>query len=246
MAQKYLKFFVFIWLTLLYIPFSYAGSTTTSNITAATVITRVRADLNEASASFWTEANLLQWIDEAVWEVVNRTQPLESGVSDIIVIENTRFYSIPSTISGVSFGSVVKVEYDMGLSGNTIRQPQIYDLTRVPFTKLRGNEEKEKGNPKTFSVWANNLYIWPIPRSTQAGNTIYIYNAGFPSGVTATASPIETPAYFDLALLHYVKAKGLFRDRQEAKAGGYLKMFYDMIEYYRQNIMKRDIFNPQQ
>ena len=119
-------------ISLFWIPFSYAGSTATSNITAATVITRVRADLNEASASFWTEPNLLQWINEAVWEVVTRTQPLESGVSNIIVIENIRYYSIPSTISGVSFGSVVKVEYDMGLSGNTIRQPQIYDLTRVP------------------------------------------------------------------------------------------------------------------
>lgn len=245
MARKYIKALVFIWLALSWASLSFAGPTTTSGITAGDILTRARYTINEATADFWSDTILLSYINEAVWEIYNRTQPLESGASNISVYENTRSYPIPDTISGVSFGGVAKVEYDQGLSGDTTYFTQIYDLTRVPFANLQYNKDKEIGNPKAYSVWANALFIWPIPGSNQSGNTLYLYNLVAPSGVTDTTSSIETPAYFDAALLDYITYRALFRDHQEERGDFYRKIFYEKIEYYRQNIMKRDVGNDQ-
>ena len=150
----------------------YAGPITTSGTSAQEFIDRIRYDLNDVTApsgntGYWKDPALIYWIDEAVDEIVSRARCLESGVSNIIVLENIRAYSIPDTISGVSFSGVEKVEYDIGVSGNTTEQTQVYDLERVPFSMLRKADAKEVGNPKVFSVWANTLYVWPIPRSDQ-------------------------------------------------------------------------------
>ncbi len=220
----------------------YAGPTTTSGDTASDVITRVRSHLNEATADFWSDAELLIYINEAGKETVNRTRSLESGVSNIIVIENTRSYSIPETISGVSFGGVAKIEYDIGLSGNTIDQTQVYDLERVPFMMLRKANEKEVGNPKVFSVWANTLYVWPIPRSDQSGNTLYLYNLVAPSGVTATASPIETPSGLDSAIDIYVRARAMFKWHENPELFDKdLALWREKCDWYVVNVMRREL-----
>lgn len=225
--------------------FSLAGTTVTSNITAQTIIDRVRYDLNETTASFWTDAELVYWINEAVWEIANRTQCLETGVSNIVVKNNTRSYPIVDT-SGVSYMAVIKVEYDIGLSGATLDQTQIYDLDLAPFKNLRYAKEKEFGNPKVFAVNNNTLYIWPIPRTDQSGNTLYLYRSLLPTGVTATTSAIETPAYFDNAILYYVEAKALFKQDSVKKATTYFALFEAMTGRNMQTIMKRDIFEEKQ
>jgi len=216
----------------------YAGTVATSGDTAADVITRVRYDLNDTNSSnyAWSDTSLLSWIDQAVKEIVNRTRCLESGVSNIIVIEDVRSYLITS-----SYLDVEKAEYDIGLSGTTTKQSQIYDLDRVPFAKLRYGQETEVGNPKAFAVWNDDLYIWPIPRSEQSGNTIYLYTIGLPSGVTETTSTIETPAYFDTAIDLYVKSKALLKDNREETSKLYMTLFIDICNKYRQDIMRREI-----
>ena len=222
--------------------FLWAGTTVTSNITAQTIIDRVRYDLNDiGSQPFWTDAELVYWINEAVWEIANRTQCLETGVSNVIVKENVRNYTIVDT-SGVSYMAIIKVEYDIGLSGATLDQTQIYDLELAPLKNLRYAKEKEFGEPKVFAVNNNTLYIWPIPRTDQSGNTLYLYRSLMPVGVTSTSSAIETPAYFDNAILYYVEAKALFKQDSVKKATTYFALFETMTGRNMQNIMKRDIF----
>jgi len=220
----------------LLISICYSGTVTTSSITASTIITQVRYDLNETTEGYWKDTELLKWTDEAVRAIVSRTRCLESTSSGVTAIENTRSYSI----SG-SFLDVEKVEYDIGLSGNTTEKTQIYDLDRVPFGKLRYKKEKEVGDPKTFSVWNNSLYVWPIPGSDQSGNTFYVYTIPLPSGVTLTTSPIETPAYFDTAILYYVKGKAMMKQNQEGRASTYFQMFESLCTRYRQDIMRREL-----
>ncbi|KKL27769.1 hypothetical protein LCGC14_2381860, partial [marine sediment metagenome] len=217
MARKYILICFAVFLSFFLSDMAFAGSTATSGTTAQPFIDRIRYDLNEITAiggntGYWKDPALIFWIDEAVDEIASRTRVLESGASNIIVIADTRSYSITGT-----FLDVEKAEYDIGVSGVTTKTSQIYDLDRVPFAKLRLGHEKEKGYPKAFSVWDNTLYIWPIPRDdpsgksgvTMSGNTIYVYNISFPSGVTNSSSAIETPRYFDTAIRFYVIGKAL-------------------------------------
>jgi len=231
----------------------YAGSITTSGITAQAILDRVRYDLNEIIApsggtGYWKDPELIYYMDEAVREIVYQTRCLETGVSNIIVIADARTYTIADTISGVSWLDIEKVEYDIGLSGNTTDYPQIFDLDRVPFSNLRYGKEKEFALPKSYSVWNNTLYIFPIPRDdpasgvTMSGNTIYLYAITKPSGVTNSSSKIETPAFFDFAIRDYVKAKAYEKSPYtETRAPFYFEKFMKRIKEYQDKIMKRNV-----
>lgn len=226
-------------LVFFFAPFSYSGTTSTSGVTARTILDRARVDLDETTEGHWLDTYFIQWIDEAVREVVNRTGGLESGASNIIIINRQRTYAL----AGLSFLDIEKVEHDSGDSTDRI---PVFDLTRTPFRSMRLPGAKETGRPKTFSVWANDLYIWPIPYDdtnagvTLSGTTLIVYAVTLPSGVTNASSRIETPAYFDLALVHYVKYKAFLEDNVKEKAEYFRKLFYETIEYYRLRIMKRE------
>jgi len=210
---------------------AWAGSTATSGATASDFITEVRRDLAEASAGYWADADLLQWIDEAVWEIVIRTGCLESGASNVVLQENTRQYSI----SG-SYLYVYAVEFD---SGDTTSQKQVYTLDRVDKRDIGHNQSK--GNPQVYCVWNDTLEVWPIPRSDQSGTTLYVYLADAPSGVTATTSAIETPAYFDTAIKHYVKARALDKDDQGERSDRHMAVFDNRVELYFRTVTKRGV-----
>lgn len=218
-------------------PVIYAGNKDTSGITAYDIFSRVSRDINDADSSgepkfsFCTQPDFIQWTDEAVREIVYQTRCLESGVSVIAINVNQRSYDITG-----SFLNVEKAEYDTGV---TKRQVQIYDIDRVPFSNLRYGSDKESGNPKNFSVWNNKLFIEPIPRIDQSGDTIYIYSVTLPSGVTQSSSPIETPSYFDLAIINYVKAKALFKKQFESSGNYFMARFDKKIAEYIAKIMRR-------
>lgn len=223
----------------------YAGNKTASGVTAQTIIDRARANLAERTADFWTDADIIQWTNSAVWEIVDQTRCLETGVSTITLQSLTRSYSM----SGLTWIDVEKVEYDSGVtweqagSGATTFNPlYIYDLDRAPFINLRLGREKETGTPKVFSVWNNSIYLWPMPDTTIAGTTCYVYYVPLPSGVTTGASAIETPSYFDSAILDYVVAQAWYKAENVKRGDYFLALFYKRLKTYLVNVLRRNLF----
>lgn len=208
----------------------YAGSQATSGVTAQVMIDTLRRDLVDPTGNpFFTDADFIKWMDQAVFEIVSRTKCLESGISNVILIANTWSYAI----SG-SFFDVDSVIYN---SGDTTSATQVFTLDRIDVKAI--GHSKETGKPKFFCLWNDNLLIWPIPRTSEAGTTLTLYLATMPSGVTATTSPIETPTYFDNAILDFTKGQAYAKDSQPALSDYYLKRFYAKIEDYLQRVIKK-------
>ena len=231
-----IKRLIIVFFCLLIPSVAYAGPTTASGVTAGTIIERARADLNAINESgvtdvFYPDSDLIQWANEAVVQIVNKTRCLESGASNISVKNLTRRYSINKT-----FLDVEMVEYD---TGNTTdpKKPMIYTLDRVEKKDIGHNWET--GNPKVYSVWNDNLEIWPMPASAQSGNTLYLYTIDLPSGVTSTESVIETPASLDAAILCYVKSKGLYKSGNNNQGNQFLAIFDLMVKEYAINVLRR-------
>uniref|UniRef100_A0A6M3IZY7 Uncharacterized protein n=1 Tax=viral metagenome TaxID=1070528 RepID=A0A6M3IZY7_9ZZZZ len=104
----------------------FAGSQQTSSTLASTIITNARYYLNETTASFWTDAELLIWVNAGTKDIVSRTRCLESSES-ISLLANTTEYTITgpyidistvvyNDINGVKKGLVRKNPQSIGHS----------------------------------------------------------------------------------------------------------------------------------
>jgi hypothetical protein len=224
-----MKRLIAILLFLLIPTFLFAGSQTTSSITAQTLITSVRLDLAETSVSFWADADFVRWADQAVREIVYRTKCLETDAESVTLVANTWSYALST-----AFLDVETVIYD---SGDTTSKTQIYTLDRTDIKSI--GHSKETGPPKVFCVWNDALLIWPVPRSSESGTTLSVYLDTSPSGVTVTTSPIETPSYFDPVILDYMRAQAHYKERQPLLGDYYMKRFNARIDEYIAKIIKR-------
>jgi len=209
--------------------FAYAGTTATSGITAQAIIDRAERTLNAVDDSFYDDSDMVQWIDEGVREIVNMTGCLDASRITITLIGNVRVYSL-----GQSFLQIMAVEHD---NEDTDDHQQIITLDRTRKNDTGHNDTS--GRPRVYNVWKNNIEIWPIPRTDESGELLYIYPVTLPTGVSTMTSAIETPAYFDVTLLYYVLSMANYKDRQFAKGDKFLALFYNRVETYKTHVLRR-------
>lgn len=209
---------------------AYSGTIATSTETVADVITRVQADVNSASSTFWTDAHYIQWTNEAITEIVNRTRCLEETVFTVALTSGTYAYAI-----GTAYVSIEAVIYD---TEDTAAKQRYYGLDRKRIMEVGRN--KETGHPKSYYIWGDKIEVWPVPGADDATKKLYLYAVSFPDGVTATNSAIETPAPLDPAITNYVKAKALFKDNKESKGRYFMGLFNESVSAYVVNILRRN------
>lgn len=223
------KIIVSIIIVLFLCGLSFSGTTETSGITAQTIITNVKRTINSESDPLYDDNDFIQWIDEAVRETVNRTDCLETTRISKTLVANTYVYD-----PGQSFLRVVAVFYD---NGDTTDDQQVRTLDRVHINDIGHNDAT--GDPQIYAVWNDQVEIWPIPRTTQDGNSIYIYTVPLPTGVSATSSAIETPAYLDTALTYYVIAMAYFKDDRPDKAKTFLDLWEKRLAEYKAIVVRQ-------
>lgn len=218
-----------------------AGTVTTSDITAQTIIDRAKRNLNATYESGVTDPlygdnEMIQWTDEAVREVVNLTRCLEEGPITFALTQDTYRYD-PSGLS--NFLDIAAILFDSGVtSTDRDAAPQIYTLDRV--NKIDIGHNYEKGRPKVYCIFNNQIEIWPIPGSAESGASVHVFIAALPSGVTATTSNIETPAYLDTALVYYVTALGFYKDANIQAGDKFMALFDQRVKEYLVNVLRRE------
>lgn len=156
MAMKRLSIILFI--LLLLAGMAYSGSQQTSSTAASTIITRARYYLNETSASFWSDTELLAWINQGTVDIGARTQCLESSES-VTLAANTYEYSISGTY--IDLATVVYNDSSGAKKGLTRKNPQSVGSVR------------NVGEPVYWYEWAGKVGVFPmIPVITSAGLAI--------------------------------------------------------------------------
>lgn len=274
-----------------------AGTTSTSGITVQTIIDQVRRDTNEPKPIIWSDTDFIQWTNEAVREIANRTGCLQKEKYAITLVEGQWIYPISwtgthtgsdnasiltddtqawtidaligkiarntsdhssttitdndaTTVTGVLTGGSEN-DWDTGdrYTGNpfsrvaivihdsnvTDSKTRIFTLTLTPGPII--GHEREQGRPKIYTVWNNEIMIWPVPGSAEAGTNLYVYEVDLPEEITSASDTIKTPFYFDGAILNYVKAKAYFKNGKEDVGGGYMGMFSGTMALYSVGIL---------
>lgn len=197
----------------------FAGSQQTSSTLASTIITNARYYLGEATADYWSDAELLVYLNKGTLDIVSRTRALESSASIDLVSDTTEYTVTPDYID------ITTVIYN-NASGDPIglihKNPQ--SVGRL-----------SPGVPTYWYEWAGKVGIFPA-LSARTTETVSVYYVSRPSAVTA-ASAVVVPAIYDQALTLYIASQGLLKERQFAKAGQLMAAYYAELDRYRQDFV---------
>jgi hypothetical protein len=153
--------------------FVFAGSQQTSSTPASTIITRARYHVNEATASFWSDTELLAWVNQGIVDIGARTKCLESSES-VTLIGNTYEYTIAGTY--IDLSTVVYNDAGGAKKGLVRKNPQSIGNVRAV------------GEPVFWYEWAGKVGVYPMPP--------VITSAGLAIGSTTTAVSTTAFAYY--------------------------------------------------
>lgn len=130
----------------------------------SSIMSRVRNLAGDTSALQFTDAMLVDWINDGVRECAIQNLLLQKRATTVVSLGQGD-YSLPTDILKIH-----SVKYD----GNKLRL-----LTLEEFDAYTGGEgtESEVGVPTIAYIWAGSLNLYPVPDNSSSAVSIdYIYN----------------------------------------------------------------------
>jgi len=183
----------------------------------------VRQYLNEPTASFWSDTELLNWLNDGTLDIVARTHCLQAVETEQL-IENTLSYALAD--SYILIRSVVYVQA-AGVEKGLIRD-NLQSIGHVD----------EVGEPVYWTEDQNNVIVHPKPDASHsgAGHDIDVYTVKQPAVVAADAN-VLVPACYDRALILYTTAQAQYKDGQFGKADRFLAEYKTELDRYRMDFI---------
>jgi hypothetical protein len=199
-------------------------------ITLAEAITQVRYVLNEASAVFWTDAEITAWIQEGTRQVSSKTQCNEAD-DDLTLVTNQLSYTTADETWIATCIAPYAAIYEAGSNkykGLMLIHPkQIGNL--LTFTS---------GDPKYYSFHNRTFYIWPLPTTAENGNDVLILYAAETDDITAISDEWQ-----HLPVL-WAQAKAYEKDRMNAQASALMQRFFSELNFDTNDKLNRPGESP--
>ncbi len=217
------RFVIVVFLVLTLVGSAYAGQSTSST-TAATIITNARSYVNESAASFWSDAELLVYLNDGMVDIATRARCLED-TEVISLVAGQIEYAPVSTFLAITAVQYSITSYTKGLLPGSPKEVGQYVGT------------DSVGEPTHWYEWNDRVGVYP-PLSSVTTETIVIYATSLPSTITS-GQDVTTPAIFDRALTLYIAAQALYKDKKFAQAGRYMAEYMEEIERFRADFYNR-------
>jgi len=143
--------------------------------TSTTARTQVRAIIGEATASFWSDTEIDNWIKEAVEDISARSGGFQ--VSDTITLVTAQ-YEYTTTTGSVAVADIVKVlgmvyVVTTDITGDT--NQRFIGLIPIDPSMIHVLPLTENGPPKYYYHSGENIGILPPPTATENAQLIRIY-----------------------------------------------------------------------
>lgn len=198
-----------------------AGSQQLTPTNSTALITKIRSNLNESIASFWTDAELLAWMNDGIKDIATKTRAMQT-TENATTVDGAVEYTVSTDyigIVGVTFWS------------NSTNPKAL--SRRNPFSETSGiGKSAAVKEPVYFADWNGKILAWPVCSGANAGKQMVIYLTARPSAI-ASGDNIPIPSYLDNALEWYVTAQALHKDIMDSRAGYFKAMYQAEIDRYR-------------
>jgi hypothetical protein len=191
--------------------------------TAATARTQVRALLSEASASFWTDDEIDNWIKEAVEDISSRSGCIQT--SDTISLV-TGTYEYATTDGGTSVADVIDVlgiiyVVTTDITGDT--NQRFLGLVPISPSDVKSIPLVDSGPPKYYYVSGDKVGILPLPTATENGQTIRIYYT------TPSQTIGDLPNEYQSLTFWYAAAMAYKKEHRYTEADKFYQMYLQKL-----------------
>jgi len=187
-----------------------------ANYTRGEFITEVRTLLNEATAAFYTNAQIAEWLDQGQREVASKALAIQVE-GTITTVKGTLSYSYTGL---ACIALIFNYKY----------------LTQIT-PKQAGHLKYQGDDPQYWFDWANKVYILPVPKAVHTITSLLASDSTDFASDSST-SAVQTPYQYPIIL--YATYRGLLKDRQYSKASQLYSMFLNEIQYTREDLGHRE------
>lgn len=185
--------------------------------TLGNCITRTRALLDEAAATFFTDAQIVEWLNDGMRDLARRTESLLHLVT-IETVAGTKVYTIPTA---VAIGRVHRVVWS-NAAGN---QYPLIAATQQELDPIWGRDQLRaasapmyyclQGHPGGTGNSEYKIQVFPVPNVVGTITiTAYKLPARFSTG--QTADNVDVLEGWDDLLVYFAFYNGLIKDRNPA------------------------------
>jgi hypothetical protein len=186
--------------------------------TLATLRSRVRDRLDEASARHWTDAQLNGWVNDGAEDIARQTESL-LAIGTVSAVAGTQTYSLASlTPSPIRLH---RIEFQP--TGLSTKYPLEYRDFGVMDDTWGLTQSSHTGIPRYWTAWgfhpSMTLYLYPTPSQT---GTIRLFYYRLPARRSNDGDTIEVPDGWENLVVDFAEYHALRNDRdqrwQEARA----------------------------
>jgi hypothetical protein len=192
------------------------GSQSGSSSVGSDILARVRALLNEATANFWDDNDIYQWITDGVIDITGKTY-CTGAVETVALVDGTLEYSIVA-----DYIDIVAVVYN-NTKSLLLGHPSMLGHVADP------------GEVVYYYEWDGKIGYIPKPQSTDNALNTVLYYIPMPADIVAGTS-IPLPKWLDDPLVLYATAMALFEDNELTTAQQTMRAYEDAIQKYTKAI----------
>lgn len=197
---------------------AFSGPQTTSSTTGTAMIAKVRILLDEASAIKWSDASLLQILNEGMGDIARKTLCYQATENINLVADTVEYTPSTDYIAVISVICNPASGKSWGLKKGNIRSRGSTDTDDVD-------------GPIWWYEFAGKVGAYPAYTSVTT-ETLTVYFAKRPSTITAGQN-ILTPAIYDEALMYYIVYQAFLLDGRIAEANNYLLLYTQELSQNR-------------
>lgn len=221
---------------------------------ASDVIAQVRSALVEPVQGFWTDTELLGWINRAERDFANRTHIFQQiAITSTVAGQIT--YALPANILSVRALMYNNIQQAglVSASPNWIRLvPSNIEKYTQETPNFLSNTTDTLNYPRKYAIWNNELYLYPPP-VTGGSSDLQLFYIAHPVPITDVSQNLNLDDAFEDGIIAYVLAKAFQKEHefdqmkdQDQIYNNYVKLGLRMVKKQSgDQRYKLDISSPQ-
>jgi hypothetical protein len=192
----------------------------------------IRKRLGETTASFWSDAELNSWINDACTDVAFRAKCLR-GSSYFTTVADTADYTMSALVSAATVLSINEVYYKQ--NGTTWQKLEATSRTELDMTDPTW-KSTDSGTPQRywFDREEGTFSLYQKPDSTNAGVSYgQLFYTKAHVDINGDSESPQLPEYIQNAIVDYVVANGYEQRGWGDKANDAWTKYYSKIRDYQ-------------